>query len=167
MDLIKDSMPPTKDMLFVMMHENLISMIDEKYTPVPKFFTGDEEERVEWVKNVIKEMIDLSWHHFGKDKDGQLGDDETFKLIQDLQPKSKLDQAGFHKVFKLYDNNNDGEFDKGELAILLQKIHGPIAVFSQEKIVTNMIENLKQLIIDNNVAKVFKGSEADRLVWVE
>ena len=55
MDLIKDSMPPTRDMLFVMMHENLISMIDEKYTPVPKFFTGDEEERVEWVKNVIKE----------------------------------------------------------------------------------------------------------------
>jgi len=112
-------------------------------------------------------MIDLNWHHFGKDKDGQLGEDETFKLIQDLQPKSKLDHAGFHKVFKLYDNNNDGEFDKEELAILLQKIHGPVAVFSQDKIVANMIENLKQLIIDNNVAKVFKGSEADRIVWVE
>lgn len=28
MDLIKDSMPPTKDMLLVMMHENLISEID-------------------------------------------------------------------------------------------------------------------------------------------
>ena len=53
------------------------------------------------------------------------------------------------------------------MAILLQKIHGPVAVFSQDKIVTNMIENLKQLIIDNNVAKVFKGSEADRIVWVE
>ena len=91
MDLIKDSMPPTKEILLVMMHENLIAQIDEKYTPIPKFFTGDEEERVEWVKNVIQEIIELSWHHFGKDKDGQLGEDETFKLIQDLQPKSKLD----------------------------------------------------------------------------
>ena len=30
-----------------------------------------------------------------------------------------------------------------------------------------MNDNLKQLIIDNNVARVFKGTEADRLVWVE
>jgi len=29
-----------------------------------------------------------------------------------------------------------------------------------------MNNNLKQLIIDNNVAKVFKGNEADRQIWV-
>ena len=166
MKLTEGSQPLTKEILLKETHVNLVNMIDEQYTPVPKFFTGDEEERVEWVKNVIQEVIELNWHHFDKDNNRSLDEEECFTLIQDLQPKRYLEREGFHNVFKLYDTNGDGEFDKAELAVLLHKIHGDVAVYSQEKILINMNDNLKQLIIDNNVARVFKGTEADRLVWV-
>lgn len=81
MELIKGSQPVTKEMLLKAISENITTMIEEKYTPIPKFYTGEEEGRVEWVKNVIQEVIELNWHHFDKDNNGSLDEDECFTLI--------------------------------------------------------------------------------------
>jgi len=81
MKLTEGIQPLTKEILLKETYVNLVNMIDEQYTPVPKFFTGDEEERVKWVKNVIQEVIELNWHHFDKDNNRSLDEEECFTLI--------------------------------------------------------------------------------------
>ena len=149
------------------MHENLRNEISDKYTSPPQFFKGTEEERQKWVMDVITEIIELDWHNYDSDKNGDLDEDESFKFIETLQPKPNLDREGYHKVFKKFDADGDGQLDKEEFIAFLIEIHGPVKVYSQDKIKSNMHANLKQLIIDNNVAKVFKGNEAQRQVWVK
>jgi hypothetical protein len=81
MDLMKGCEPVTKEMLLKNLFENLVKFINEKHTPIPKFFTGNEEERVQWVKDVIHESIELHWHIFDADHNGDLDEEECFRLI--------------------------------------------------------------------------------------
>jgi len=70
------------------MHDELLKSIAETYKSPAKNFKGSEEERVKWLGDVVTEIIELNWDTFDTDKDGDLDEDESFKFIEALVPKS-------------------------------------------------------------------------------